>query len=155
MTTTCSGNHEFRVVLSIDIGSSSVRCSAYNVSSGVEDRSIGESCSRVTNLIASHSIDCRTVQPNTGRVLVNGDDDDKSRNNLLDIVDQCVDINLKQVHDIFGDGNEYNVVAFGFSEFVMNLVAVDCNGQLLGNEYSMSYACNTTAVSNQVNSIKV
>jgi gluconokinase len=49
---------------------------------------------------------------------------------------------------------EYKVTAIGFSTFVMNLVGVDRHGHLVGDEATLSYACQTAEVNAEVEDLK-
>jgi gluconokinase len=129
--------HPRSVVLAVDVGSSSVRCSAYDVID--------------YTVVASSSQQRKSVDPGTGQIIlfntaIDHDAEGKNNINLLDVIDTCVDDVLRQVlvlqpskpatQECF-----YKVVAIGFSTFVMNLVGVDDRGLLIGHEASMSYTC--------------
>jgi gluconokinase len=131
------------VILALDIGSSSIRCTAYaysmNNETGVEVEVI-EGC--------SSSIPVRSVQPNAGTIHLQYG----TKETLLDKVDACVDKVVVQLRKM--RTKTFRVVAVGFSSFVMNLIAVDAQGTMLGDEFSISYACNAPAVAQECQSIR-
>jgi gluconokinase len=149
-----------KIVISVDIGSSSVRCLAYNV----DAEQVNNVC--VKHVICSSSIQYRSVQPNTGKIAVTSKHLDDCTNtdetiSILDMVDSCVGKVLKQLNQTESfcgsapsTNNSDKIIAIGISTFVMNLVAIDQDGYLLGDEYTMSYACNTGDVAREVLEIK-
>ena len=124
------------LVLSIDVGSSSIRCTAYDVTSAAE-------CDPLPVRAAS-SAPRKVIQPGTGRILVYSED-----HTLFDDIDQCVDEVVQQLNSCMD-----KVVAIGFSTLVMNLIGVDEHGIPIGNDATMSYACQTPAVSQEVDRLK-
>jgi gluconokinase len=120
------------VIVAVDVGSSSIRCSAYDATN--------------YNVVASSSQQRRSVHPGTGRIILM---DDTSGESLLDVIDGCVDDVLRQLLQ-----GEYKVTAIGFSTFVMNLVGVDRHGHLVGDEATLSYACQTAEVNAEVEDLK-
>jgi gluconokinase len=134
------------IILAIDVGSSSVRCTAYQCYGTNTDPMEG----------CSSSIQRQGVEPITGTIRTNG---------LFEAVDSAVDEVLSKLRRIVGleDGGEttIKVEAVGFSTFVMNLIAVNDDGELIsfnqqnaGNAeddtntttVGISYACNTPEV---------
>ena len=103
-------------ILAIDVGSSSVRCTAYyySANSNIVDVLTIPGCSSSAQIPA--------VEPTTGTIRTNG---------LLDAVDCTVNEVLSKLRAEFKDEKEFRVEAVGFSTFVMNLVAVNDNGQLV------------------------
>jgi sugar (pentulose or hexulose) kinase len=128
------------VILAIDIGSSSIRCTAYDVSN--------QECNQY-RAVASQSQSRRSVQPGTGKILLANDDDGTT---LLDDIDVLVDQVLSQLQSVSHEA--YNVIAVGFSSFVMNLVGVDVHGHLMGDHATLSYACSQSDVNAEVNNLK-
>ena len=74
---------------------------------------------------------------------------------VLSAIDECVDKVLYLLrasdHDISGysddtnattNSNCFQIVAIGFSTFVMNLIGVDTNGSPVDDVATCSYACN-------------
>ena len=118
-----------QVVLALDIGSSSVRCSAYTISD---------------KIVAHASQERRSVLPNSGYIALQSDDG----SGFMDDIDQVVDEVLR------GLSEEYKVCAVGFSSFVMNLIGVDCHGNPVGDDATMSYACQTEEVLTDVEKLK-
>ena len=113
------------VIIAVDIGSSSIRCSAYRA----QDRSV----------VATSSRKVRCVEPQSGNVILEG---------LLETIDECVDHVLDQLE------SNMLVRAVGFASFVMNLVAVDCDGKLVGSKATVTYACSTDLVAKEVEKLK-
>jgi sugar (pentulose or hexulose) kinase len=127
------------VILAIDIGSSSIRCTAYDVSN---------QASHQYRFVASQSQSRRSVQPRTGQIVLANNDG----TTMLDDIDVLVDQVLSQLQS--ASNNTYNVIAVGFSSFVMNLVGVDVHGQLLGDHATLSYACSRSEVNAEVKHLK-
>jgi gluconokinase len=134
-----------KLIFAIDIGSSSVRCSAYEISS------TGSLKAR-TNVRTSRVV--RSVQPNTGKIQLLGDDTNHDNNkSLMDNLDDCID-ELLGILRATNEKVSYKVVAVAFSSFVMNLVGVDAKGQIVGEEASISYACNSPSVARQCKALR-
>jgi gluconokinase len=131
-----------QIIITIDVGSSSVRSSAYALHSGGTLSSPS---------MASASRPKRSVQPNTGKIVLKGVGDSPS---LMDLVDQCVDETLQKLRELFGRDQQWEVLGIGFSTFVMNLVGVSADGAVVGEEASISYACNSAAVAEEVQALK-
>jgi len=128
-------------ILALDIGSSSVRCTAYQHLTSTDDSSKKNKISATP--ISSFSLPTRSVEPNTGKIhLGNGED------SLLSKIDQSVTAVLKELPDTI------RVIAVGFSTFVMNLIAVDENGLPIGDEFTLSYACNAPDVVDECETIR-
>jgi sugar (pentulose or hexulose) kinase len=127
------------LVLAIDVGSSSVRCTAYEVTSA-------EGCDPF-DVCAASSVPRRVVQPVTGQILVYSNEDEEQ--NLFDDIDQCVDEVLDQLRSRSG-----KVVAIGFSTLVMNLIGVDERWIPVANNATLSYACQIPSVNKEVDLLK-
>jgi gluconokinase len=142
MSTVSSNDNVDRqqIIITIDVGSSSVRSSAYAL----------HSRGSLSPSMASASRPQRSVQPNTGRVVLNGVGDCPS---VMDLVDQCIDETLQELRERF-DRDQWEVLGIGFSTFVMNLVGVSADGEVVGEEASISYACNTAEVAEEVQALK-
>lgn len=133
------------LILAIDVGSSSVRCAAYDR----DERTA----------VASASRSRKSIHPGTGRVNillvpdVGGGGDGSS--NLWDVIDECVDDVLEQLAATTQQQQpEYKVVAIGFSTFVMNLIGVDRHGVPVGVEATLSYRCASPEVTAEVEHLK-
>jgi sugar (pentulose or hexulose) kinase len=80
---------------------------------------------------AHHAIPMTCVTPSTGHIRIHG---------VLTAIDECIDHVLELLRSSLQ--NDYQVVAIGFSTFVMNFVGVDEMGKPVGEEATLSYACN-------------
>mmetsp|Transcript_24470 Transcript_24470/g.50487 ORF Transcript_24470/g.50487 Transcript_24470/m.50487 type:complete len:559 (-) Transcript_24470:106-1782(-) len=116
------------IILAIDVGSSSVRCTAYDYST-TRDRNRNGNANTNTKIVTvpihgcSLSIQRPGVEPISGAIRTN---------DLLDAVDCSVDEVLSKLGAKFKDQQkEFRIEAVGFSTFVMNLVAVDDTGELI------------------------
>lgn len=123
------------VILTVDVGSSSVRCAAYSMK--------GTNVEAVTT---TSSLPLRLVTPNTGKIRLQ-----LSSGTLMDRVDECVDSVLKKIRQ---QKKPFHIVGVGFSSFVMNLVAVDADGNFIGEDASISYASNTPSVARECQKIR-
>ena len=67
---------------------------------------------------------------------------------LLDEIDSCIDeiLNKLDEHSV--------VVGLGFSTFCMNLIGVDNRGRIVGEEATLSYACNNGRVVQECKRLK-
>ena len=129
------------VILAVDAGSSSVRCSAFHAvsaSAGLEG-----GCD-VVRKIECHSIKLDALAPTTGRININA---------ILDAVDVCVDETLESIRRLFPGGTA-RVVSIGMTTFCMNLVGVDQFGEPVGESATLSYACNSERVAQECLSLK-
>ena len=134
------------IILAIDVGSSSVRCIGYEYhgdynkedTHDIEDNIKNDPSSSplVTAMDGiSHTISMSAINPNTGHIHVQ---------KVLSAIDECVDevlCLLRSTQDNTSS-NGYQIVAVGFSTFVMNLVGVDVNGGPVSDVATCSYACN-------------
>lgn len=152
-------------LLAIDAGSSSIRCTAYEchtigggggVGTSTNDRylsstSTSSSTCRPPPMVqavdgVSHAISLEAIVPNTGHIRIN---------EVLTAVDNCIDETLNLLHrrmlscDDVTHSRPYQVVAIGFSTFVMNFVAIDILGDPVGDVATCSYACNREDVVNE------
>uniref|UniRef100_A0A7S4KBK2 Carbohydrate kinase FGGY C-terminal domain-containing protein n=1 Tax=Odontella aurita TaxID=265563 RepID=A0A7S4KBK2_9STRA len=137
-----------RIILSLDIGSSGIRCLAFHQKKPDADSPpakllcVLEGCSSCSKT--------RVVEPGTGRILGL----DASESSLLDRVDECVSETLCALRERYkadSPSRGFAVIGVGFSNFVMNLVGVDENGTVVtgddGTTASITYACNSMEVS--------
>jgi len=121
-----------RVILAIDIGSSSVRCSAYSRHNNDDTDAV-----HVSSMIASTQKQLRGVEPSTGQILVS---------KIQTQVDTCVDDVLNQLQRGALDddtSSSFEIVSIGISTFVMNLIGLDNDNNVVT---TLSYACNTPSV---------
>jgi gluconokinase len=131
-----------QIIITIDVGSSSARSSAYALHS---DGTLSSPS------MANASRPQRSVQPNTGKIVLKGVEGSPS---LMDLVDQCIDETLQKLRELLDRDQQWEVVGIGFSTFVMNLVGVSADGEVVGEEASISYACNSAAVGEEVQALK-
>ncbi|CAB9527016.1 Glycerol kinase [Seminavis robusta] len=137
------------IIVAIDIGSSSVRCSAYKFVEGERgDNEDPTLCQAMAGCRTSRSV--RSVQPNTGKIEVGGHSQDDTTS-LMDNLDECMD----ELLQILRKKDTFQVVAIGFSCFVMNLVGVDDRGTIVGDAASISYACNAPEVAKQCKNLRI
>lgn len=130
-----------QVILALDVGSSSVRCSAFRILQ--DDRTV-QSVQALDGCNAQRKM--RSVEPNTGNIILNGKSDETGESySLLDEIDACIDTTLDALREKYSH-DDFQVVGLGFSTFVMNLVAVDSNGDVVGPEATLSYGCNSPSV---------
>jgi sugar (pentulose or hexulose) kinase len=133
-------------ILAIDAGSSSIRCTAYDYHSGgggvvFSNRNLASGTPPLTPLVeavngVSYAIPLEAVVPNTGHIRIH---------EVLIAIDSCIDETLSLLRQSMmsdDSSHTYQVVAIGFSTFVMNFVAVDINGDPVGDVATCSYACN-------------
>ena len=133
-----------RLILAIDVGSSSIRCSAYRMGTSVV---AVEGC--------SSSIKMQGVEPNTGKIKIYRKNDGSDEQCMLDDIDSCVDATLDKVREKYGASkSSFIVSAVAFSTFVMNLVGIDRNAKPVGNDATLSYACNTPEVARECEAIR-
>ena len=171
-----------QIILALDVGSSSVRCSAYKLLTAAhqDDDDDGQQGTVESILGCFAKRDLRSVQPNTGKILHlvqqeqrrqpdgdacttnDGDDEDdrdddnnkcKGTTFLFDDIDDCVDETLQALRTRYNH-RDFIVVGVGCSSFVMNLIGTDTNGQPVGSLASMSYACNDFDVVRYCRSLK-
>lgn len=137
------------VILVLDVGSSSVRCSAYQI---VENENDGTtSVEALDGCYAQLKI--RSVQPNSGKIILNGVKEDTGESyNLLDEIDGCIHKTLASLRE--HDFSSFQIVGLGFSTLVMNLIGVDKNGNVIGEEATISYACNLPEVAQKCRNLK-
>lgn len=148
------------IILAIDAGSSSIRCTAYEYLSiiggsgnenenedreNIDTQNINEP--HVIKAIdgISHTITMSAINPNTGHIYVQ---------QVLSAIDECVDkvlYLLRTSDDLSGfsddtnattNSNCFQILAIGFSTFVMNLIGVDTNCNPVDDVATCSYACN-------------
>lgn len=138
-----------KIILTLDVGSSSVRCTSYHV---LDRRNKGESYGENETCIEA-VLGCsafqtiRSVEPNTGKICL--------EHSLFHKIDMIIDETISSLRQHFAHiSTPFRVVGLGFSSFVMNLVALDENGHVVGADASLSYACNTLQVAEQCHRLR-
>mmetsp|Transcript_48489 Transcript_48489/g.56669 ORF Transcript_48489/g.56669 Transcript_48489/m.56669 type:complete len:568 (+) Transcript_48489:886-2589(+) len=114
--------------------------------------------------LSSSSISRRNVEPNTGNILLfhnyrdresNVPNVQKSATTLFDDVETCIDKTLSQLREkIVNATTTFSIIGIGFSTFCMNLIGVNHQNQLISNEDTMSYACNSPEISKECQTLK-
>ena len=170
------------VILSIDVGSSSIRCTPYKYLNDADGTGAGATRSATSpsspsnknkhKFLASrcNDIDKSTiiaidqcasvcniscVEADTGYILLQRkcSTANTSRTILQDI-NGCIDETIAslRVHQ----HETFQIIAVGITTFVMNLIGIDNNGEnvSLGKEYTCSYACNLQSVQHQCHQLK-
>jgi gluconokinase len=143
-----------QVILAVDVGSSSIRCTAYRVraATGSSPTKPGGS-SQQADKVEPVSEDSyavrkiRTVEPNTGKIMLTTEDG----TNLLDEIDGIIDECLEKLRNSL---EEFHVLGLGFATFCMNLIALDEYGNPVGKEATLSYACATPSVAEECRWLK-
>ena len=143
-------------ILALDVGSSSVRCSAYE-----------QHASSHPSVVVASSRRARRSVHLDGRVAWQSSCDDaggegNASSSLLDVLDECVDDVLEQLRmrrssSSDSDDETIAIQAVGFTTFVMNLVGVDRDGNVVGgegDESTLSYACQIPEVNAEVEDLK-
>ena len=145
------GSDDRSILLAIDVGSSSVRCIAYQCNGRNTNTNPVEGC--------SSSIPRQGVEPITGAI---------RRNGLFEAVDSAVAEVLWKLRRLVGSKDDgkmtIKVEAVGFSTFVMNMIAVNNDGEIVSYDQQnagddeddntnmttstvgISYACNDPEV---------
>jgi len=142
------------LILALDVGSSSVRCSAYETHASSSSAVVVASSRRARRSV---HLDGRIAWKQSGDD-AGGDDDASS--SLLDVIDECVDDVLEQLRMRRPDSDDDETItiqAVGFTTFVMNLVGVDRDGNVVGgegDESTLSYACQKPEVNAEVEDLK-
>lgn len=141
-----------RVILAIDVGSSSVRCTSYRLlddKHGSYNNNGRPKTKNVEDLFGCNSYrTIRSVEPNTGKI--------SFEHNLVHQIDLCIDETLRSLRRHFDlHSMTFKVVGLGFSSFVMNLVGVDEEGELVGTSASLSYTCNSLDVVEQCRNLRI
>ena len=169
------------VIIAIDVGSSSIRCTAYDCGCGSNTNTTTSSSSSSSSsqerqpsaftIVASYSYPRKSVETYTGHVLITAVNcagsgpsstsdhttgkvnEETTSNDLFDCIDACVD---KVLHQLQQQPNhcQTNIVGIGFTTFVMNLIGVDVEYRPIGNTATFSYACQTKQVQEEVQQLQ-
>jgi len=135
------------IILAIDAGSSSVRCIGYEYHGNntedthnidIDNINYNQSLSPLITAVdgVSHTISMSAINPNTGHI---------HTQQVLSAIDECVDealCLLRSAQHNNTSNDRYQIIAVGFSTFVMNLIGVDINGDPVSDVATCSYACN-------------
>jgi len=150
------------LILCIDLGSSSVRCSLYSMN--------GSNSNNVESVQPFHeasSLSWEAAHHETGKIRLQQQPNQQQQQQqqamvpgihenetvtLFDLVDQCIDTTLAKLQSTSSSGVE--IVAVGFSSLVMNLIGVDAHGNPVGEEATLSYACNLSQVAAKVKELQ-
>lgn len=128
------------VVLALDIGSSSIRCSAYEYADLLPALD-GDQDQNTFKRLCTASRKLSAIQPNTGKIRCAP---------LLEAVDSCVDDCLSKLRELMRQQRPFNIVAVAIASFVMNMIAVNSQGEFISDEMTLSYACNSDAVVKEI-----
>jgi len=141
------------VILALDVGSSSVRCSAYSNDRGAQSAGRATSSSACCLLLLASSRRTRRSVDFQGRIAWTTEEEEEGeQSNLLDVLDACVDDVLAQLRE--KKNMTTKIQAVGFSTFAMNLIGVNQLGDVLGEDATMSYACQIPEVNVEVEKLK-
>lgn len=161
-----------QLVLCIDIGSSSVRCSLYKLPNDNDNGGSGKDGSSssipivsdatttgtttTTTLCCSSSRSWEAVHASTGKIRLQQDEESIS---LFDVLEECMDDLFQKINNTItssddDDDDDVVIVAVGFSSLVMNLIGVDAQGHPVGQEATLSYACNLPQVAQEVQELE-
>ena len=110
------------IILAIDVGSSTIGCTGY------EYNVIGPA-KAVKGV--SHTIPISTVIACTGNIRIH---------EVLTAIDNCIDKTLQLIR-LHVSNSCYQVIAIGFTSFMMNLVAVDIHGDPVGEAATCCDMC--------------
>jgi len=128
------------IILALDIGSSSIRCSAYLLSDvEATQTSPIENCRKVRRF--------QTVDPVTGKINMTLSEESNLLDEIDSLIDECLETLRISMHP-------FRIVGLGFSSFVMNLVAVDESGKVVGGAATLSYACHSHEVASACRTLK-
>ncbi len=142
---------KMNVILSIDVGSSSIRCTAYEFKA-TEPTKI----EAVPGCSSSRKISC--VEPETGHIILtrtdtNGHSSPSSNREvtLFEDIDGIVEDTISALRDT---SHPFKIRGVGITTFVMNLVGIDSASQPCGKDFTLSYACNSSGARKQCLQLK-
>lgn len=130
-------------LLAIDAGSSSIRCTAYQLNDETNHDNTTASLTTTTTAKSSllqstpfhHSIPLSTITSTSIQV-----------HPILTAIDECIDMVLSLLRDSSSDDDAgYRIASVGFSTFVMNFIGVDMNGDVV-EDVACWYGCNSREV---------
>jgi len=160
------------LILAIDIGTSSIRCSAYQIhhpsppsSSASEDDDDDD-----TTITTSSTYPCiqylpgslsakpiSMIEPNSGKIYLfprqqTYDKEHIQNPSIFDWIDKCMAETIQFLRQY--TSSSFHIRGIGFSSFVMNLIGVDQWGLILHPHATFSYACNTVQVQQECQQIQ-
>lgn len=155
------------VILAIDTGSSSIRCTGYEyhgvldgfdfegqcpygVDPGIDARYNAMDEDTPPPYVKAidgigHTIKMASIVPSTGNIRIH---------EVLAAIDDCIDEVLRLLRQRMGQDSSYQILAVGFSTFAMNLVGTDEIGEPVGEAATLSYACNRADVVEECQSLR-
>lgn len=145
ITCAMSNESEAKLVIALDVGSSSIRCTPYHITT--------------TSVSALHGCSVAkqraSVHPNTGKIaLLNPENGNLVEDQtLFEDIDACIDDTLHLLRPHYNQ-NTFQIAAVGISSFVMNLIGIDQFGLIVGEECTLSYACNSIDVVEEISRLK-
>lgn len=134
-----------KVILALDIGSSSIRCSAYEFHDN--ERPNDSIISTINGCKSIKKISC--IIPGTGKVRLHKIIQQESceysyEAHLFDEIDDCIGDCLNKLR--YHNQNSFSVIAIGITSFAMNLIGLNREGVPVHEDLTMSYACNDIEV---------
>ncbi len=149
------------IVLAIDVGSSSIRCSAYQVDPREKFTYRPPRIKLINDCCAVRK--GSAVQPKTGRIILQRSNLNTSESSstdatneevsLFDEIDSCISETLRKLRMTLKT-KPFRVHGIGITTFAMNMIGVKVDGSLCGEYYTMSYACNDGNVRKQCEVLK-
>jgi sugar (pentulose or hexulose) kinase len=131
------------IIIALDIGSSSIRCTAYKY---LRDNNNDEHNDDDFVVLASSRRPRRSIQEN-GQILLDGLFDDIDA--LMDEIHTSLASTCTESHPI------HVVAAIGITSFVMNLIGVDVHSKPIMNPAAtLSYACQSKQVDEELVKLK-
>ena len=143
------------VILAIDAGSSSIRCTGYEPGNALSSasRPMSHEINEVAALPTSsatkpidgiaHKIQMSSIDISTGYIRIH---------EVLSAIDTCIDQVLALLRQKYPGA--FQIVGVGFSSFAMNLCAVNLSGEPVGDSATLSYASNRQDVVNECQKLK-
>lgn len=144
--------NETKVILSVDVGSSSIRCSAYEYNS--DSTASDFRVSALNNCKSICKISC--IRPGYGHIILSRSIHSKDSGSsvyLLDDIDNCINECVKKLRSHY-EHTSFSIISIGLTTFVMNLIAIDNHGNSCGKKMTLSYACNRVEVNNVCRRLK-
>lgn len=135
-----------KIIISLDVGSSSIRCTPF-VLQTKQDGNDNETSSPVTAIPeCASTYKGSSVKPGTGYIKI-----DIEGKTIVEIISSSIDQTLSLLR---ARKQEFEVVAVGITTFVMNLLGVSSDGTVSDSSHTCSYACNLETVEKQCVSLK-